>query len=300
MVELPKIDLHMHSTVSDGSDDPAELVLRVCEAGLDMFSVTDHDAIKGCRRAAGALVPGDPFFIPGVEFACKDECGKYHILGYAYDIDAEPINNVVDKGHSIRLKKLAARLEFLKERFGVVFPEKEIKALHDLSNPGKPHLGNLMVKYKYAGSREEAIRDFINKKHFSTQYLSPKEVIEGILASGGVPVLAHPSYGSGDDLFVGEEMEERLRRLMALGLQGVEACYSGFTAKLRGELLGYSEKYGLYVTAGSDYHGANKMIALGDNCMSDLTELPEGMRRFFERVGFDPDQRIKGPQTGII
>lgn len=299
MVELPKIDLHMHTIVSDGSDDPAELVLRVREAGLDMFSVTDHDAIAGCRKTAGALEPGDPFFIPGVEFACKDEDGKYHILGYAYDIDSEGINNVVDKGHSIRLKKLEARLEFLKERFGFVFPEEDIKALHALSNPGKPHLGNLMVKYKYADNREEAIRDFINKRHFTTQYLSPKEVIEGILASGGVPVLAHPSYGSGDDLFVGEEMEARVRKLAGLGLQGLEACYSGFTAKLRGELLGYADKYGLYVTAGSDYHGANKLVKLGDTCMSDLTELPEGMRRFFERVGFDPDGQTKDQQTDI-
>ena len=184
MVELPKIDLHMHSSISDGSDDPAELVLRVREAGLDMFSVTDHDAIEGCRRTMEALEPGDPFFIPGVEFACKDEEGKYHILGYAYDIDSESINATVEKGHSIRLKKLEARLEFLKERFGFVFPDREIKALHALSNPGKPHLGNLMVKYKFARSKEEAIRDFINKKRFTSQYLSPKDAIEGILAAG--------------------------------------------------------------------------------------------------------------------
>ena len=293
MVELPKIDLHMHTTVSDGSDDPAELVLRIRETGLDMFSVTDHDAIKGCRETAAALGPDDPFFIPGVEFACRDGEGKYHILGYAYDIDSPAINSVVSKGHSIRLEKLAARLDFLKEYFGIVFPDKEIKKLHGLSNPGKPHLGNLMVKYGYAASREEAIRDFINKKHFPTQYLSPKEAIDAILASGGVPVLAHPSYGSGDDLFVGEEMEQRLKRLLDLGLQGVEACYSGFTAKLRAELLGYSEKYGLYVTAGSDYHGANKLVELGDTCMSDLTELPEGMKRFLSRVGFEPENQSK-------
>jgi hypothetical protein len=111
-------------------------------------------------------------------------------------------------------------------------------------------------------------------------------VIEGILASGGVPVLAHPSYGSGDDLFVGEEMEERLRRLMALGLQGVEACYSGFTAKLRGELLGYSEKYGLYVTAGSDYHGTNKLVTLGTTGLTGTARIPNGLLCFLRNIGY--------------
>ncbi len=167
----------------------------------------------------------------------------------------------MDKGHSIRLKKLAARLEFLKERFGVVFPEKEIKALHDLSNPGKPHLGNLMVKYKYAGSREEAIRDFINKKHFSTQYLSPKEAIEGILASGGVPVLAHPFQYHLDDA----GLRELIEHCMESGLEGMECRYSGYDAAQTAYLEALAAEYGLVRTGGSDFHGAIKgEIRLGE------------------------------------
>ena len=283
----------MHTTVSDGTDDPAEIVSRVRDAGIQLFSVTDHDALKACGIVAETLVPGDPLFVPGVEFSCRDEEGKYHILGYDYDPGSESIRKVVKKGHANRVVKLIARLDFLKEEYGFDFPEEEVDHLFAMDNPGKPHLGNLMVKYGYAKTKEEAIKDFINKKHFKSEYLRPEFAIEGILGAGGVPVLAHPSYGSGDELFVGEEMESRLKKLMDLGIRGVEACYSGFTAKLRGEMLGYAEKYGLYVTAGSDYHGANKLVELGDVCMQDLEEIPEGMLKFFERVGFDPSEARK-------
>ena len=290
MAYIPKIDLHMHSIVSDGTDDPSEIVSHVRQAGLELFSLTDHDDYKGCSMVMEALGEDGPKFIPGVEFSCRDEEGKYHILGYAYDMNAEGFRKVVKKGHANRVVKLIARLDFLKEQFGFDFPEEEVDKLFAMNNPGKPHLGNLMVKYGFAKTKEEAITKYINKKHFRSEYLRPEFAIEGILESGGVPVLAHPSYGSGDEIYVGEEMETRVKKLTGFGLQGLEACYSGFTPKLRGELLGYSEKYNLYVTAGSDYHGANKSVKLGDVCMSDLEEIPDGMKRFFERIEFEPSR----------
>jgi len=83
-----RIDLHMHTTVSDGTDTPEELLAFVREAKLGLFSVTDHDAVKGCRSILAIRKPDDPLFLCGVEFSCKDEGGKYHILGYGYDVDA--------------------------------------------------------------------------------------------------------------------------------------------------------------------------------------------------------------------
>ena len=154
-----------------------------------------------------------------------------------------------------------------------------------MDNPGKPHIGNLMVKYGYAETKEQAIREYINKLHFKGEYVRPEEAIRGILASGGIPVLAHPTYGSGDQLILGEDMDRRLRRLMDFGLMGVEAFYSGFTEKIRGELLGFAERYGLYVTAGSDYHGTNKLIELGDTGLQSDTEWPFGLRRFLTDTG---------------
>ena len=278
------IDLHMHSTVSDGTDTPEELLARVKEAGISLFSVTDHDAIDGGLRIRARLRPGDPAFLTGVEFSCKDEDGQDHILGYGYDPDAEPIRAVVQKGHALRMEKLSARLRFLEQEFGFTFPEEALETLYATDNPGKPHIGNLMVKLGYAKTRDEAIRDYINRKHFEDAYVRPEEAIAGIVKSRGIPVLAHPPFGNGDQLILGDALNARVKKLIGFGLSGVEAFYSGFTDKLRGEVLALAKTYGLYVTAGSDYHGKNRMIALGDTGMNETTQIPQGLTAFLQRI----------------
>ena len=285
---LPEtLDLHMHSTVSDGTDTPAELLACVRAAGLALFSLTDHDAIKGCAAIRSLLQSGDPAFLPGVEFSCKDEEGKYHILGYGYDPETEPIQNVVAFGHSLRMKKVQARLDFLKTRFGFDFPPKEIKKLLARDNPGKPHIGNLMVKLGYAPTKEIAIKDFIDQLRIRSDYVRPEQAIQGILGSGGIPVLAHPCYGSGDELILDEELDRRIRKLKDYGLQGVEAFYSGFSEKLRLEVLSLAERYDLYITAGSDYHGSNKLVRLGSTGLGTSDVWPEGLLRFLEKAGYE-------------
>ena len=285
MISYPKkIDLHMHTTVSDGTDSPEEIIQRVKAAGIDMFSITDHDAIKGCIVVRSLLKEAGLSFIPGVEFSCKDENGKYHILGYGYDPQSDAIKEVIDTGHTYRISKLKKRIDFLKKEYGFSFSDEDLSALYKLDNPGKPHIGNLMVKYGYAPSKEIAIQTYVDKFHAGSEYVRPEQAIKGILAAGGVPVLAHPSYGRGDELILSSEMELRLRRLISFGLEGVEAFYSGFTPKLEEEILSFAEKLGLYVTAGSDYHGKNKLVQLGDTNLSSDAPYPTGLKRFLERV----------------
>lgn len=279
-----KIDLHMHTTVSDGTDTPEEILANVKEAGIELFSVTDHDAVKAGPMIRDLLKEGDPLFLTGAEFSCKDEEGKYHILGYGFDPDSEAIRQLVDLGHGYRMDKVNARLDFLRDEFNFVFPQEELNELLSMDNPGKPHIGNLMVKMGYAPTKEIAIKEYINKVRFPNKYVRPEEAIEGILGGGGVPVLAHPSYGNGDDIIVGQEMDQRLRKLIDFGLEGVEVFYSGFTDKLRSEMLSFAEKYDLYITAGSDYHGSNKLVVLGDTGCDNAAEGPQGMRRFLDRV----------------
>ena len=285
MTEAHRIDLHMHTTVSDGTDTPEEILDRVKDKGIELFSVTDHDAIKGCAVIRKLRKPEDPRFLTGVEFSCRDEEGQYHILGYGYDPEAESIRGLVEKGHRIRMRKIHTRLDFLEREFGIVFPPEEIEQLLRLDNPGKPHLANLLVKDGYAKSKETAMRDYLNKLRIRLEFLKPEEAIAGILAGGGIPVLAHPTFGNGDQLIQGEDMNRRLQRLTAYGLQGVEAFYSGFSRQNREEILGFAGKYHLYVTAGSDYHGKNKRVQLGDTGLTQETEYPEGLCRFLEAVG---------------
>lgn len=279
-----KIDLHMHTTVSDGTSTPEEIVNEVREAGLDLFSVTDHDAVGACETVRSLLTEGDPAFIGGIEFSCKDELGKYHILGYGYDPAASAMRTIVKSGHDKRIEKLGLRLEALKKEYGIGFSEEDIRRLFTYATPGKPHIARLMMQYGYAASIAEAFNRFLNHASIPSVYIRPEEAIGAILRSGGIPVLAHPSYGSGDEVIVGPEMEERLQRLMAFGVQGVEAYYSGFSPKIEGDMLDLAEKYGLYVTAGSDYHGSNKLVRLGNNHLDDAREGPEGLKRFLADV----------------
>lgn len=282
--QIERIDLHMHTTVSDGTDRPEELLPKIREKGINLFSVTDHDDVKACRIVRSLLKEGDPLFLSGVEFSCRDEMGRYHILGYGYDDNAESMRRIIEKGHALRMTKLQARLDYIKREFGLSFSEDEIRELWSMDNPGKPHIGKLIVKHGYAESITQAINKYINGLWVRNLLLKPEEAIQSILDAGGIPVLAHPPYGDGDEHVTGEELEMRLRHVLGFGLQGVEAFYSGYTPELCAEVLGLAEKYSLYVTAGSDYHGSNKTVVLGDTGLDGCRKWPEGLTRFLTAV----------------
>ena len=285
MAAHPIIDLHMHSAISDGTDTPAELLSRVRTAGIDVFSLTDHDAIDGCRQIRALLTQSDPQFLYGVEFSCKDAYGKYHILGYGYDPDSPMIRSVVEAGHANRMKKLGLRLERLKADYGIVFPDADVGALYKLFNPGKPHLAKLMIRYGYAETIRQAFNEVLNRLRVPDLYTLPENAIAGILGAGGVPVLAHPCFGDGDQLILGTQLKDRVRRLTGFGLRGLECFYSGFTDTLRDAVLSLADEFDLYITAGSDYHGSNKLIAPADTGLSPDAPLPDGMKRFLKDLG---------------
>ena len=282
--QVLRTDLHMHTTVSDGTDTPEELLACVRKAGIPLFSVTDHDSLKGCSIILDSLRDGDPHFIVGAEFSCKDEGGQYHILGYGFDPDAYAIRKLMEIGHAYRIRKLRSRLNYLENILQIRLPDEAVKKLYAMDNPGKPHLGNLMAKYGFAPSKDLAISTLLNRIHFVNEYLRPEEAVIGILAAGGIPVLAHPSFGSGNQQITGEALEQRLKTLISYGLMGVEAFYSGFSKEQSSEVLALAGKYGLYVTAGSDYHGKNKQILPGNTGMASISELPDGFRRFLKDV----------------
>lgn len=289
---MVRIDLHMHTTVSDGTDRPEEIVGKVRSSGIEIFSVSDHDSIECASVISGLLGHEDPVFISGVEFSCKDEEGKYHILGYGYDPEGESIRRVVEQGHAFRMDTVRRRLAFLSDAFGFTFPKEETDALLSLKNPGKPHIGNLMVKYGYAKTKEEAILEYINKMPKKEAYVKPKDAIEGILGSGGIPVLAHPFFGSGSQSIPFTDIRDRVRRLKSYGLSGIEGFYSGFDADMIRHALKVAEEMDLYVTAGSDYHGGNKTVKLGDTGLDRfLAEEPDpslekvpGLLKFLQDV----------------
>ena len=277
-----KIDLHMHTTVSDGTDRPEEIPAVVEAAGIGLFSVTDHDDVRGARILSSLTRSGSPGFITGIELSAEDAEGKYHILGYGFDPDSPSVTAAAGRSHEMRMRKVTSRIDLLRSEFGIVFPEEEIEALLALDNPGKPHIGNLMVKYGYAGTVSDAITRYLNRLDVEEEHLAPEEAISAILEGSGIPVLAHPFFGSGEERITGEKMEARLVRLVGCGLRGIEAYYSGFDEGMRREALSLAGKYGLYVTAGSDYHGKNKRVKPGCTGLDPSDGYPAGLVRFLE------------------
>jgi len=156
------IDLHMHSSESDGTDEPENLLDLIALNNIKIFSLTDHDNINGVKRIESKLNNyKDLKFIRGVELSCKTKNIKCHILAFNYDYDNQDFKNILQLAEDLRHVKLEKRLKFLRENFGIEFEDSEIKILRDNSASGKPHVANLIVKHGFAKNKEDAIKNFI-------------------------------------------------------------------------------------------------------------------------------------------
>ena len=283
MTNITDIDLHLHTTVSDGTDSPEELLASVRASGLSLFSVTDHDALDAARILPKLLTVGDPHFLSGIEFTSKDETGKCHILGYGFDPEHPAMVALAARGHELRVKKAAARFDFLESEYGISFPKEEVERVLSLKGPSKAHIWNLMVKFGYAATMEEALQK-LGRMYYTGEYISAEEAIAAILGAGGVPVLAHPFHGSGNERIEPDKMEERIVHLMGYGLQGLEVFYSTFSPEVRQAALALAKKYRLFATAGSDYHGTNKRVQIGETGLYP-NDLPKELLAFLVRFG---------------
>ena len=256
------LDLHIHTTASDGADTPRELAKKVAAAGLTLFSVTDHDTIDGALEME-KLVPEGVRYIRGVEFSCVSPAGKCHILGYNYDPDHPAFREALDEGRRLRLEKLDRRLEQLRRDHGIALTEAERTWLMSLGSPGKPHLGQIIRDRGLAPDLDSAIRGFIRDVP-GRDRIESSMAIEAITAAGGFPVWAHPLGGEGEKRLTEEKFESLLQTLLGCGLRGLECRYSHYGRKESDFLLDHAARLGLTPTGGSDYHGSNKKdIQLG-------------------------------------
>ena len=251
------LDLHLHSTASDGSQSPAELLQTLRLAGIHTFSLTDHDTDAGVRELESLPLNGLRF-IRGIEFSCVSPGGKCHILGYGYDPAHPQFRQALAYGAQLRQEKLNRRLSFLQERFGVFLTENERHWLLSQKSPGKPHLGKILVERGMADNVSQAIRDYVNQSKGGSDRIPAKMAIEAIAAAGGIPVWAHPLGGEGERRLTTEEFTCQLQELLSCGIEGLECFYSRYTQEQTAWLLNKARSLGLLVSGGSDYHGAVK------------------------------------------
>ena len=258
-----KIDLHIHTNASDGTDSPEELLRKIREARIRKFAITDHDTIKGAL-AMQNIITDDLIFIKGIEFSCRTiNNGKCHILGLNYDENNSSFIDALNRGDKLRREKFYKRIEFLHDEFGIKFTDDEIKSLLQIPSVGKPHLGNMIVSKGYAKNRNEAIEDIIDKCKTGNDKIDAELAINAINSSGGISIWAHPLGGERESELPEQKFRETLDELISYGLRGLECFYSKYKLEKCKWLESIARKNGLLISGGSDYHGTNKSIPLG-------------------------------------
>ena len=277
------VDMHLHTTASDGSFSPSEVVQKVKSSGVKVFSLTDHDTTAGVHEVEGEIPEGMEFF-KGIEFSCKAGDIKCHILGYSYDDNHPDFIKALAAAEAKREDKLAIRIEHLREVDGIELTADEIAELEEIPSAGKPHIANILMRRGIPGTRTEVINRYLE---FGVESRIPAELAIGaIKSSGGVAIWAHPLGGENEIHMSRDELEEKRGVLQDIGIEGLECFYSRYDEDEIAMLLDIAESRGLLVSGGSDFHGKNKNVEIGELGVSkrpvfdsDLSLIAELRRR---------------------
>ncbi len=262
-VSIRPVDLHVHSTRSDGTFSPAQLVDYAMEKGLAAFALTDHDTIDGLEEAAAyakSLKSGGsravPEIIPGIEFSTEYEGQDIHILGlfidYHCDVLRKHIQEFVDS-RDTRNRKMCALLQ----EHGIHVTYEELLAEFPGSVITRAHYAKFMLTHGYIKSMKEAFERYIDDHgpcYVPREKVTPKQAVKLILAAKGIPILAHPMLYHMSE----ERLDTLTAKLKEAGLMGIEAIYSTYCPAEERQVRALAAKYGLLLSGGSDFHGANK------------------------------------------
>lgn len=291
-----RIDLHVHSNCSDGTFSPTELVDYAMEKGLAAFALTDHDTVDGLDEAIeyaarlktlrgttkGAAVPE---VIPGIELSTEYQGADIHIVGLYIDYQNETFRNRLQEFVDSRTNRNRKMCERLRQA-GVPITYEELLA----ANPGavitRAHYARYMLEKGYVKSRQEAFDRYVGDHapcYIPREKITPAQAAELILQAKGAPVLAHPVlYHMSDD-----RLDTLVKELKESGLMGIEAVYSTHTSADERQMRGLAAKYGLFISGGSDFHGANKPgldMGVGYGKLFVPCELLGEMRKSLESI----------------
>ncbi|MGI9084815.1 MAG: PHP domain-containing protein [Aeromicrobium sp.] len=274
-----RIDLHTHSSRSDGTDTPTELVENAKRAGLDVVALTDHDTTVGWDEAEAAAERVGIRLVKGIEVSSSIDHKSVHLLGYDFDPANGPLleelGRVLD-GRNNRVPKIVAAFQ----RIGIDITEEEILAKSgDAGSTGRPHVADVLIDKGVVVDRDQAFNDYLvpGKPGYVGRYAaSTPEAVRLIKAAGGKAVLAHP-WSRGSDTVL---TADRIAELVEIGLDGIEVDHADHTDVDREGLLKIAEDLDLVVTGSSDYHGTGKGPEFGLGCN---TTRPEELERLLAR-----------------
>jgi predicted metal-dependent phosphoesterase TrpH len=253
------IDLHIHSTASDGTYAPSEILNLAAQSGLQAIAITDHDTLDGSRQVLECDIPSTLHFITGVEISAQPPVGcrasdSLHILGYGVDPNHSELVQTLSKFQQVRDERTHLILDRL-HQMGIPLTLEQVMAEVGEGAASRPHVARAMVKAGIAADIEDAFQKFLSKgrpAYVSKERLDCQKAFELIKAAGGIPVLAHPyliaCQGTG-------ELATLIESLCDIGLKGLEVFYPGHPRQAVTLYLALAEKFGLLVTGGSDFHG---------------------------------------------
>jgi predicted metal-dependent phosphoesterase TrpH len=248
-----RADLHVHSSASDGTDPPAEVMRRAARAGLDAVALTDHDTVAGHAEAHRTL-PGTLTLVPGMELSCRLHGRSLHVLAYLFDPDDAELAAELSRIRDDRVLRARAMVRRLAE-LGAAVTWDQVAAIAGSAVVGRPHIARAMVASGVIAEPGEAFTtDWIGqggRAYVGRYALDPVRAIGLVRDAGGVTVLAHPRVGREYAL-----ADEQIARLAAAGLAGVEVFHPDQSDSERAALLALANDLGLVATGGSDDHGS--------------------------------------------
>lgn len=257
------IDLHLHTTASDGSNRPEEVVQMAAAAELRAIAITDHDNTRGIRAAMLEGERRGVEVVPGIELSTAYLGMEVHILGYYIDPAADSLADLLTWALTEREQR-NRRIVAVLQQAGVEITMEEVREKFPDTVLGRPHLGMVMAEKGYVQDVRQAFREYLGKggRCYIPKVNQPVErAVERILQAGGLPVLAHPYQYELDE----PGLRKLISHMKGLGCVGMECVYSKYTPEQSQGLLDLAEEYGLIPTGGSDYHGLSKPdIHVGD------------------------------------
>jgi predicted metal-dependent phosphoesterase TrpH len=243
------VDLHTHTTASDGTYAPRDLVIEAASRGVRVLAITDHDSTEGLPEAFEEAERRRPLeLLPGIEINCDVEGAEIHVLGYLMEWQAPWFQEFCREQRRERRERVHLMAERM-AALGMPFDADEVFALVKEGSAGRPHVAQVMVARGYVKTVREAFDKYLaagRPGHVPRKKLTPEDAVRLIRRAGGVPVFAHPGLASRDQLIPG---------LIAAGLMGIECYYTEHSAQQRATYLQICKDQDLVATGGSDFHG---------------------------------------------
>ncbi len=262
-----RIDLHTHSTVSDGTESPADVMRSAHAAGLDVVALTDHDSMAGLEDAADMAAAHGMSFVPGIEVSCRHNGVSIHLLAYWPDPSHSDIVSMLAATREARVE----RAREIVRRVGADYPltwDRVLEFAGSADTVGRPHIADAMVAAGLFPSRDEVFAEVLagNSAYYVPHY-APEvmDAIRTLRATGAVPVFAHPGADGRGRVVPTDVIEEMAR----VGLVGLEVDHRDHSGSQRLRLAEIADRLGLVHTGSSDYHGTGKLNELGENTTSE-------------------------------